>query len=179
MHQPTYSIIIIGALILFSIFRRVRRTIGWQKLNQGKLLFRTILFLAIGLIFLGVGVAHPINLISDILGIVIGIILAYYGAGMTKFEKRNESWYFLPNIWIGSLVTAIFFARLIYRIYGIYSLESLGKLQEGQANSFQNIGSITGNSWTSGLMLIMFAYYALYYIIILRKQKKYLTQSAE
>jgi hypothetical protein len=40
---------------------------------------------------------HPTSLISDGLGILIGIILAYYGAIMTRLEQRDGHWYFRPN----------------------------------------------------------------------------------
>ena len=92
----------------------------------------------VGLWLLKLGISHPINLISDILGILIGASLAYYGFRKTTFEKRQEDWYFRPNIWIGSAVTLLFFMRLIYRIYYLATLEDLSKLQE-QANGMQNI----------------------------------------
>jgi hypothetical protein len=171
MHQTSYSVFIIAALILFSIYRRVRRNIGWQQLSQGKIWFRTVLLFIIGLIFLGEGIFHPISLISDVVGILIGIVLAYYSAGMTRFEKREGGLYYRPNTWIGSIVTIIFLGRLGYRIYGIYTQGSLGALQASQTNGWQNIGYAVGNSWTAGLMLIMFAYYVIYFILLLRKQK--------
>ena len=177
MHLSANTIIIISALLLFSIYRRVRRNIGWQHLIQRKLLIRTFIFLIIGMLFLSGGIFHPINLISDIIGILIGVALAYYGAAMTHFEKRDGGWYFRPNTWIGSAVTAIFFVRIIYRIYNLYMLGDLSKLQQqGQANGFQNMGYAVGNSRSSGLILIMFAYYVTYYLIIIRKQKQLSTE---
>ncbi|NEZ00874.1 DUF1453 family protein [Heyndrickxia shackletonii] len=172
MNQHSYNIIFIIALILWIIYRRVRRNIGWQHLNQGKMLFRMILFFIIGLIFFAAGIAHPVSLISDIVGIILGIILAYYGSSITSFEQREDRLYYRPNIWIGSIVTFLFLARFVYRFYGIFVGGTYAKLQQGQPNDFQNIGYSVGNSWTSGLMLIMFAYYIVYYMILLRKQKQ-------
>jgi hypothetical protein len=160
MHS--YSIFIIIALIIFSIYRRVRRNIGWQKLNQGSLVFRTVLFLIIGLVFLAGGVLHPISLISDVVGVLLGIILANYGAAMTSFEQRDGGHYYRPNIWIGSIVTVIFLVRFIYRFYGLFT----GGLQQ------QNMSYTVGNSWTAGLMLIMFAYYINYYRILIKRHKQ-------
>jgi hypothetical protein len=169
MYQHLDKVIIIAAIILFSIYRRVRRNIGWQQLNTRKVKFRTALLLIIGLIFLAAGAFKPISLISDIVGILIGIGLAYYSGGMTRFEQREGNWYYRPNTWIGSLVTAIFIGRLIYRFYKLYSLGNLSGIQSGQ--SFQNMSYVNGSSWTTGLLLIMFAYYVFYYIILLRNQK--------
>lgn len=171
MQLSISAIIIISILFLFIIYRRFRRNTGWQKMNQRKLLARAIIFLIVGLWLLKLGISHPINLISDILGILIGASLAYYGFRKTTFEKRQEDWYFRPNIWIGSAVTLLFFMRLIYRIYYLATLEDLSKLQE-QANGMQNIEYAVGNSWGAGLILIMFAYYATYYLIIVLKDSK-------
>jgi putative flippase GtrA len=175
VQQSSYAIIMISALLLFSIFRRVRRNIGWQQIIQRKLVVRTIIFLVIGSLFISGSAAHPISLISDVIGIMIGVILAYYGARMTNFEERGGTWYYRPNTWIGSLVTALFFARLVYRFYEVYQLR--GTIQQiqnspNEANGFANISSTLGNSWAAGLILIMFAYYVLYYFFILQRQKQ-------
>lgn len=179
MNQHYSTIIIIIALILFSIYRRVRRNIGWQPLALGNLKFRTILFFIIGLIFFAEGVFHPISLISDIAGILLGIILAYYGAAATNFEKRERKIFYRPNTWIGSIVTLIFLARFFYRFYGIFSQGGLAAMKNGQTNGLQNIGYTAGNSWTAGLMLIMFAYYVVYYIFLMRKQKTLLQEETQ
>ena len=77
MQLSISAIIIISILFLFIIYRRFRRNTGWQKMNQRKLLARAIIFLIVGLWLLKLGISHPINLISDILGILIGASLAY------------------------------------------------------------------------------------------------------
>lgn len=117
MQQQQYTIIFVIALVMFSIFRRVRRNIGWQQLKPGQMKTRAVLFLVVGAIFLAQGVIHPISLISEAAGIVLGVILAYYGAALTRFEQRDGRWYYCPNAWMGSIVIAIFFGRLIYRMY--------------------------------------------------------------
>lgn len=172
MNQHSYTIVIVIALIFLSIIRRVRRNIGWQQLKQGSLVFRIVLFFIIGLLLLAGGAIHPVSLISDAVGILLGSILAYYSVGLTAFEQREGRLYYRPNIWIGSIVTVIFLARFIYRFYGLFSGGSLGGLQNGQTNGWQSIGYSAGNSWTAGLMLIMFAYYVIYYLILLKKKKQ-------
>jgi hypothetical protein len=173
MNQHSYTIIVIIALILFSIFRRVRRNIGWQKLKKGNLVFRTILFFIIGMVFLAEGIYHPISLISDVVGILLGIILAYYGVTLTSFEKREGLLFYRPNIWIGSLVTVLFLGRLVYRFYDLFTSGALGGLQQGPTKGLQNMGYAFGNSWTAGLILIMFGYYSIYYALLLKKQKQF------
>ena len=176
MDHNFYKVIIIAALIMFSIFRRVRRNIGWQHLNPGPMKVRTAIFLVIGVIFLAMGAFHLGSLISDVVGILIGIILAYYSAVITRFEQRDRLWYYRQNTWVGGLVIAAFLGRIIYRIYEIYTLVKSTGLPGGKIGGLRNMGYDFGNSWTSGLMLIMFAYYTGYYILLLRNQK-HLSQS--
>ncbi|WP_282935214.1 hypothetical protein [Paenibacillus sp. RC67] len=129
----------------------------------------TVIFTIIGLIFLMEGTFQISSVISDIIGILAGIILAYFGALLTQLEKRNGYWFYRPNLWIGSLVTVIFIARLIYRIFGIFAADHSGAAHPG--TSLANGMLSTGSGWTSGLMLIMFAYYVTYNVILLRKQE--------
>ncbi|MFC7394173.1 CcdC protein domain-containing protein [Scopulibacillus cellulosilyticus] len=173
-----YYIIVIVAVICLGIFKRVRRNIGWQKFESSRMIVRTVIFTIIGAIFLFESLIHPIALISDIVGIAIGLILAYYGITTTTFEKRGEHWYYRNNPWIGGIVTALFFGRLIYRFYMMYSMTHAGGQNAfQQSNSLQNMTQMS-NPWTAGLILIMFAYYAAYFVLLLRK-KKGLTETAK
>jgi hypothetical protein len=161
--------VIIGVFILYRIFLRVRRSVGWQQLNPGKMRLFAAIFFFVGLIFSVEGAFHTVSLISDAVGILIGVILAFYGAVMTRFELRGGSWYYRPNTWIGSIVTLIFFGRLILRIYDMYMMANHVGLQEGLTLT-DRMQTVVGG-WTAGLLLVMFAYYVVYNMIILRKQK--------
>ncbi|HEX7056678.1 MAG TPA: hypothetical protein VF260_05710 [Bacilli bacterium] len=173
MDQHSSTLIIMIALILFAIYRRVRRNIGWQHLRSGSMTIRIVLFLVVGLLFFIEGVFHPISLISDIAGIGLGVVLALYGAKVTDFAQREGLLYYRPNVWIGAVVTFIFLARFVYRFYGVFSSGILDQVQQGKQNpnDLQNLSS-AADSWTAGLMLIMFAYYVVYYMILLKKQKQ-------
>lgn len=171
MHQSPYTIILIGCLVLFGIYRRVRRNIGWQQLNPGRLQVRAVIFFVMGLLFLAAGAIHPISLLSDALGVLIGLLLAYYSAGLTVYEQRDGRWYYRPNTWIGGIVIALFFGRLVYRLYTVSQLKQPGGLPNGQPGGMSSLNSSIGNPWTAGLLLIMFAYYVVYCLILIRKHK--------
>lgn len=172
-HVLSYGIIVL--LIAFSVYRRIRRNIGWQVLIPRRLYARAFIFIIIGLLLLGVGAVHPVSLISDIIGIVVGASLAYYGIRLTQFEWRESHWYFQPNTWIGGTVIVLFLGRLSYRFYSMYALgifNSQGTSVATTSSSQMNqMSSFSGASWTAGLLLIMFAYYVLYYFLLLHKEK--------
>lgn len=166
--NPLYWIFI-AALIFFAIYRRVRRNIGWQLLRTKRMKVRIVIFLVIGALFLTGGAAHPVSLISDAAGILVGTVLAFYSSKITRFEQRDEHLYYMPNVWIGAAVSLLFIGRLLFRMFSLYSD---GALQGTSSDSAQSMSQAMGNSWTAGLLLIMFAYYTLYYFILLSNHKK-------
>lgn len=81
--------LLIMALIAFGIYRRVKRTIGFQKLNRKRLIFRTTIFGVLGCVFLYAGLLHPIHFIADAIGLAVGLILSYYAIKHIQFEKEK------------------------------------------------------------------------------------------
>ncbi|WP_088011073.1 hypothetical protein [Gottfriedia acidiceleris] len=167
MNQQYMFIGIIILLIVYRIFKRVRRSFGWQQLNKKKMRISTVIFFIIGTLILVQGGLKPIILTSDVVGILIGIGLAYFASIKTNFEMRNGAWFYNTNIWISSTVTLLFLGRFGYRIYDIYSIEKLHGLQnDGLSNGLQAMAS----GWSAGLMLIMFAYYIVFNLFMIRKE---------
>jgi hypothetical protein len=101
MNYHSSTLVIIIGLILFSIFRRVKRNIGWQQLNSRILVTRTAIFSIIGIVFFVLGAFHPISFVSDVIGILIGIFLAYFCGVMTQFKQRDGCLFYRTNTWIG------------------------------------------------------------------------------
>ncbi|MEH7612089.1 MULTISPECIES: hypothetical protein [Bacillaceae] len=168
MNQQYIFIGIILLLLVYRIFKRFRRSIGWQQLNKKRILTSTVIFFIIGALILFQGGLKPIILTSDVAGILIGIGLAYFASIKTNFENRNGAWFYHTNIWISGTVTLLFFGRLVYRIYDIYSIEKLNGLQNDVlTNRLQSMAS----GWSAGLMLIMFAYYIVFNLYMIRKEK--------
>ncbi|HET7577963.1 MAG TPA: CcdC protein domain-containing protein [Bacillales bacterium] len=160
-------ILILILLIAFGIYRRIRRNIGFQKLSPKSLRIRLIIFLIIGLMIIASSFALPFLYISDAGGIVLGLLLAYLAITTTKFEIRNEHWYYRPNAWIGGVVIAIFLGRLLYGF--LLMNHSLGNLPlQGSTTS----GTYVRNPWTAGIIFILIAYYGGYYLFLLRKARQ-------
>lgn len=156
--------VVVGALVVYRIFGRLRRTFTWQQLKPGRLRFVTILFGVVGVLFFIEGALYPISLISDIAGVLAGVVLAGYGFVHTQFERQGSQLMYRPNAWIGGVVTILFVGRLAYRIYLISQTSG-----DGQGAQWADQMGGAGHTWTSGLMLIMFAYYATYNLLLLRK----------
>ncbi|TBL75770.1 hypothetical protein [Paenibacillus thalictri] len=169
MELKTIIMCLIGIFILFRIYRRARQNIGWQPLSPTKMKLRSAIFFILGLLFLVAEGLHPINLISEVLAIALGSVLAYYGAALTKLEQRDGKWQYLTNMWIGGSVTLLFLGRFSYRMYVLFTQGV--PTGHGAADKLSFMGYSANSSWTSGLSLIMFAYYVVYYLLLLKKRK--------
>lgn len=169
MHVQAIIFVLLGIFIVYRISMRVRRTIGWQQLQTGKLGTYTVILSIVGLIFFAEGLFHITSLLSNLIGIAAGCVLAYFSAATTRFEQRNGHWFYRSNVWVGGIVTVLFLGRLIYRVYDVYAQTQLPATSQGLSLS-DRLQDMTGG-WTSGLMLIMFAYYVSYNVILLRRQE--------
>lgn len=170
-----YSILIIALLLIFAVYRRVRRNIGFQMLVPRRLLIRSLIFIVIGILLIVAAVGHPIVYVSDAIGVALGLILAYFAIKSTRFERRKKGFAYRPNGWIGGIVIALFFARILYRLYFTYQMmnnPSTSGLNGTQTSAQMQASSIyTGDPWTAGIIFILFAYYPCYFLFLARKER--------
>jgi hypothetical protein len=161
------QLVLILCLIAFGVYRRVRRTVGWQVFRPRSLTIRSVILCVVGVLFLAIGGLHPVSLVSDIVGILLGVALAYVGANLTRYEHRGGRLNYLPNPWLGAIVTVLFLGRLVYRMYPLFT-GGTDALQNASGNGANPWTGMSGSSWAAGFMMIMFAYYVTYAILLLR-----------
>jgi len=181
VHQQTsFSVILIVLLVVFSIVRRGRQFIGWQKYNPSRLMTRIVIFSILGLLILGAGAYYNVIVIPfDILGLAIGVALAFIALRYTLFETRDGTPYYRPNTWIGALVLILFVGRIVFRFAQVYFLMHHGSiassssgstaLQQNQQNQMQ---SYTVDPWTSSPFMILIGYYICYFLFIRHRVKR-------
>lgn len=166
MEQIVIALVIL--IIGYRIYLRVRRSVGWQQLQPRKLLFSTVLLSVVGALFLIAGGFSIASLLSDLAGLCIGGLLAYYSAATTRFQYRDGHIFYSTSAWINFSVLALFFGRLVYRFYELL-WGPLAGLKD--ADTLASIGN-SSSPWLSGLMLIMFVYYVGFNIALMRKKHK-------
>jgi hypothetical protein len=116
MAVPTMPIVI-GALFAWSIYRRVRRNIGQQKLRPVRITISLCIFSIISalIIFSGV-ILHNTNvLLSFAGGLVLGAGLGFIGLRLTRFETTETGHFYTSNTYIGATLTVLLLGRMIYR----------------------------------------------------------------
>ncbi|SFI77537.1 hypothetical protein SAMN02799624_02125 [Paenibacillus sp. UNC496MF] len=157
-------ILVLVGFVGYRIVRRVKGNFSWSAIRPGRMGTRMLLLAAVGAIFLAEGGFGAVGVVSDILGILIGAALGIVGAAMTSYERRGADLYYKGNAWIGGIVTVLFIGRLGYRVYEMTTASGGG--------GWSSASFAAGRSgWASGLMLIMFAYYIVYYALLLRQGK--------
>ena len=112
--------LLFSALILFFLYRRVRRSIGRQPLRQRVVGFRFILLIVGAAILLQSPSMTPLAYEAAMAGAVAGAALALVSLRYTKFEITPEGRFYTAHLYIGLAVIALLIGRLAYRLIEAY-----------------------------------------------------------
>ncbi len=159
--------LLFAALVLFSLYRRFRRLVGRQKLQSKRMIFRIVVLSIVCVVLLFSPFLTTKGLVAAAVGAVVGMALAFYALGNTRFESTPEGKYYTPNLYIGLTVSALFIGRLLYRFIALYPAMS-GAIKHSDPNA------LTGyehSPLTLGLFFLLAGYYISYYAGILKKSR--------
>ncbi len=164
------SFVLIAALIGFSLYRRIRRTVAFQPLKTKRLIVRMILLCVVaGMYLLGL-LRYPQHLPYALLGLLAGAVLTYFAIRTTEFEQRGERLFYRPNVWIGTFLIVLFVGRLANRIFEI-ERQVHSRIAAGQQMYGQPYG--TGSDpFIAVFWFTLVAYYVGYSIFLIRHQKR-------
>lgn len=160
-------------LVLYFIYRRFRRTFGRQKLSRGRLRFRLTLFWFFGVVLLLPALFSMQMVAAVVAGAAVGVGLGRWGAKHTRFQKVDETLYYLPHTYAGMVVTALFLGRLLYKfVAGTHSALSIfGMGATPMPGEFGGLGSLYHNPLTFLLFFTYVSYYLYYYSYVLHESK--------
>ena len=107
--------VLIGGVMAWSIYRRIRRNIGQQRLRPVRITISIVIFSLISLLFL-LAATHDMRLLAGIGGgLALGVGLGFVGLKLTRFETTEAGHFYTPNTYIGVGLSALFLGRLAYR----------------------------------------------------------------
>ena len=158
--------LVITVVIAFVLYRRVRRSIGRQRLQPGQLWFRIALFSVVCVLILFLRPTDVTSWAFAAGGALLGGVLAFYAYRHTRFEFVPEGRFYTPNVYIGLGVTALLIGRIGYRF-----MEMAPVLSAVAAHTAPNTLPTGGNGFTQafgspttvGLYFVMAGYYICYY----------------
>lgn len=169
MDPQVLTPIIIGILVVFAIYRRVRRTFGRQPVRTAPLAIRAFLFLLIGVMLgLTISALHPDLLAALGGGMVAGLILGYFGLRHTVFETTEQGRFYTPHTYIGLFVTALFFARVGFRYLAVLTHPQVA----GPPAAANPLIAYQRNPLTLALFGLLIGYYVFYNLGVLKRSRE-------
>jgi hypothetical protein len=109
-------------LIVWRLYSRVRRSVGRQTFSKVRPWITLVLFPTL-IVLLALAVrSHAASLGLMAGGVIAGAALGVFGLSKTKFENTPQGMFYTPNAHLGIALSAVFAARVIYRLFEIYSM---------------------------------------------------------
>lgn len=157
---------LVAALIVWALYRRMRRSFGRQRVRDARMWVRVGVLTAIS-ILIGVAVARDIEVLGALLaGMACGAALGWIGLRHTKFEVTPQGRFYTPHAYIGLIVTALLVGRLLYRFLAIYN----GAIPTAAAG--QSLASAYQKSpLTLAVFGMLAGYYVLYYAGVMQRTR--------
>jgi len=157
---------LITAIIVFALYRRVRRSIGRQRVQEKRMWVRIGIFILIA-ILIAATIARDVDLLGVLAaGVICGAALAYIGLRYTKFEVTAQGRFYTPHAYIGLVIAGLFVVRFLYRFLGAYD----GTAPPAAAG--QSIVAIYQHSpFLLAALGAVVGYYVPYYLGVLQRTK--------
>jgi hypothetical protein len=150
-------------LVGFALYRRVKNTFGKQRLAPKRMLFRMAMLTLVGVLLLVTWLPTPTGFVAALAGVTLGAGLAAVGLAHTKFEVVNGETFYVPNKWIGLVLTALLLGRLAGRFMTLS--ERMNVPPSAPLESMQR------SPFTLGLFFLLAGYYVAYYGGVLKRAR--------
>jgi hypothetical protein len=111
---------VIAVVVVWAIYRRLRRSFGQQPLRPVRMRMRMGILLLLGVSFIPVALKSVQFFGAEVAGLVAGIALALWGASRTRYRSEGDQLYYVPHTYTGIVVSLLFIGRLAYRLAQAY-----------------------------------------------------------
>jgi len=167
-------------LVVFAVYRRLRRSFGRQLLRPTRLTIRVVLFTVIVFALMPLALRSQQYLGAEIVGAALGIGLGIWGAQRTRFVMVGERLHYVPHTYTGIAVSLLFLGRLVYRIVQVYSVAHPAHgAYPAVPSQAMGPASMVSSPLTVGVFYVLAGYYLYYYGWVLWKSKHLKTEDIE
>jgi hypothetical protein len=175
--------IAIAAFVAFVAYRRVRRTIGRQRVTPRRFVLRASILVLVGcVIFVTLLMSFTFLELGEVfVGIGLGVALGFYGLRRTEFEVGEDALYYVPNPYLGVVISALLIGRIAYS----FAFNALSGNSPLGTESFDQGAQGTGgfqqsyDPVSSTLLFLFIGYYVTYYAGLLLRSRRLSKDSSE
>jgi hypothetical protein len=116
MLSPPAIPILFAGLIVWSLYRRVRRNIGRQPLHPRRAITSIVILSLVSVLIIGTASQNTNLLLGFGGGLLPGMLLGMVGLRLTRFETTAEGHFYTPNTHIGIALSVLFAGRIAYKL---------------------------------------------------------------
>jgi len=158
--------VLLSVFILWAIYRRLRRSVGRQPVQSLRMRYRIGVMLVAGVLVSLGSVADWMLLTALLAGMAGGALLALIGLQHTRFETTADGNFYTPHTYIGLTVSALFVARVVFRLFSLYLHPVTAAPAE--PNPF---AALQKSPMTLAVFGLLIGYYILFYAGVLRRSR--------
>lgn len=112
--QALITIALLG-LIAWRLYRRIRRTIGRQRLSRVRPWVTVVVFPLLVVLLGLASYGRPLATAALGAGVAAGIALGIVGLRLTRFEVLPEGRFYTPSAHLGIALSTLLVCRIVYR----------------------------------------------------------------
>jgi hypothetical protein len=159
--------ILVAALVVWAVVRRLRRTFGRQPVQPARIWVRIGILTLVGGLIGATSATRGTEMLEALIGgLACGAALAYLGLRHTRFEVTPEGRFYTPHTYIGLAVTLLFLGRLAYRfLYLSNGANGMFGPDPNAAAAYQR------SPMTVGIFAVLVGYYLLFYAGVLLRTR--------
>jgi hypothetical protein len=172
---PQIGPFLVAALVVFAVYRRLRRSFGRQLLRPARMTVRIALLAVVACLLLPMAFRSAEFLTAELLGAALGMSLAVWGARRTRFLMTGGRLHYVPHTYAGIAVSLLFLGRLAFRlVQGYTGMHASGTTTRiaNAAYPSQAFGpGMVKSPLTVGILFVLVGYYVCFYSWVLWKSK--------
>lgn len=163
------SYVIMAAVVALVLFRRIRRQFGRQRIRRKAMTVRVVILAGV-IALLGLAGLQDLHLAEGLAaGVACGALIGLVGLKLTRFVTDAEKGdCYVPNAWIGALLTALLLARLAYRF-----LVEMPAIEQAAAHPGATPADVVYHPLTLLVVGLLMGYYLSYYAGLLIHHRRY------
>jgi len=177
-----------AALIVFALYRRLRRSFGRQPLRPARMILRIVLITVAGCALLPMALLSARYLWAEIAGAALGMGLGSWGAERTRFVAFGGRLHYVPHTYTGIAVSLLFVGRLAFRAVQVYARVQAPHAADAGGAYVTDApdpslafapASMVRSPLTVGIFFVLAGYYLWYYGSVLWKSKHLKAEDVE